>query len=245
MTDEVLPRLQQRFKTPSITHRTVFTIGAGESMIAERLKEFEAGLPDTVRLAYLPHFGTVRLRLTETGEGRDIDGLFATLCTLVQDITVVTEDLGMEAYIGRLLLDKGKTVATAESCTGGMLAEQLTSIPGSSRYFLGSIVSNATPVKESLLAVDASRGVVNEAVVKQRARGVLAQIPADYAIATSGIMGPEGGTEETPVGTVWVAVGNKALVNAKVFHFRYDRGLNTQLATLNALNLLRLFILEN
>ncbi|TDW96474.1 CinA family nicotinamide mononucleotide deamidase-related protein [Dinghuibacter silviterrae] len=245
MTDEVLPRLQQHFKTPIIAHRTVFTIGMGESMIAERLTGFEAGLPDTVKLAYLPHFGTVRLRLTATGEGQDIDGLFATLCALVKDITVVAEDISLEAYIGRLLLEKGKTLATAESCTGGMLAEMLTSIPGSSRYFLGSVVSYSTSVKETLLGVDASGGVYNEATVTQMVKGVLEQIPADYAIATSGIVGPDGGSEETPVGTVWVAVGTKTRISAKVFHFRWDRGINTQLAAMNALNNLRLFVLEN
>jgi nicotinamide-nucleotide amidase len=223
----------------------VFTIGMGESMIAERLTAFEAALPEAVKLAYLPHFGTVRLRLTATGEGQDIDGLFATLCALVKDITVVAEDLSIEAYIGRLLLEKGKTLATAESCTGGMIAEQVTSIPGSSQYFLGSVISYATAVKESLLAVDASGGVVTESVVTQMVKGVLDRIPADYAIATSGIMGPDGGTAEIPVGTVWVAVGTKTRVSAKKFQFRYDRGLNTQLATMNALNLLRLFILEN
>lgn len=254
MKDEVLPRLKKTFTTPAIAHRTVFTIGAGESMIAERLAAFEASLPDTVKLAYLPHFGTVRLRLTATGEDqaaldRDIDARFATLCDLVRDITVVPEDLSMEAYIGRLLLERGKTLATAESCTGGTLAEQVTSIPGASRYFLGSIVSYAESVKESLLHVPAEviarEGVVSEAVVTLMVKGVLERIPADYAVATSGIMGPDGGTTEIPVGTVWVAVGSRERVSAKVFHFRYNRGLNTQLAAMNALNLLRLFVLEN
>lgn len=254
MADEVLPRLKQRFATPAIAHRTVFTIGAGESMIAERIKTFEESLPDTIKLAYLPHFGTVRLRLTATGADqealdREIDTRFSTLCSLVGDITVVAEDLSMEAYIGRLLREKGKTLATAESCTGGMLAQQITSIPGSSLYFMGSVVSYAESVKESLLWVDpaviAAEGVVSEAVVTQMVKGVLERIPADYAVATSGIMGPDGGSDKTPVGTVWVAVGNRNKVSARVFHFRYDRGLNTQLAAMNALNLLRLFVLEN
>jgi nicotinamide-nucleotide amidase len=254
MKDEVLPRLKKRFATPAIAHRTVFTIGAGESMIAERIKAFEEGLPDTIKLAYLPHFGTVRLRLTATGDDqealdRDIDNHFLTLCSLVSDITVVAKDQTMEAYIGDLLKEKGKTMATAESCTGGMLAELITSIPGSSRYFMGSVVSYAESVKTSLLGVDQAvidaENVVSEAVVTQMVRGVLERIPADYAIATSGIMGPDGGSDKIPVGTVWVAVGNRNKVSAKAFHFRYNRTLNIQLAAMNALNLLRLFVLEN
>ena len=254
MNDEVLPRLKERFETPAIEHRTVFTIGAGESMIAERLTGFEAGLPSAIKLAYLPHFGTVRLRLTARGKDaealrREIEERFSTLCGLVADITVVAEDLSMEAFVGRLLLEKGKTMVTAESCTGGTLAHLITALPGASQWFKGSIVPYDLSVKESLLGVDpaviAREGVVSEAVVIQMVKGILEQIPSDYALATSGIMGPGGGTADTPVGTVWVAAGNGDKVSAKVFHFRYDRTLNIQLTAMNALNLLRLFVLEN
>ena len=253
MTDEVMPRLATHFHPPAIAHRTVFTFGAGESYIAERLTDFEAQLPAAFKLAYLPHYGMVRLRLTATGEAhqaldKEMDTQFDKLCALVEDITVVKEDLTMEAYIGRLLKQKGKTVATAESCTGGTIAQLLTSIPGSSAWFKGGVVSYAEEVKEDLLdvplAVIREAGVVSEAVVTQMVKGTLAHIRADYAIVTSGIMGPDGGTEAVPVGTAWVAVGNRERVTAKQFRFRYQRGMNTQLTAINALNLLRLFILE-
>ena len=253
MKDEVLPRLVSRFAMPAIAHRTVFTFGAGESFIAERLIDFEAQLPDTFKLAYLPHYGMVRLRLTATGDDPQtlngvMDGQFEQLCSLVEDITVVKEDLSMEAYMGRLLKEKGKTAATAESCTGGTIAQLLTSIPGSSAWFMGGVVSYAEQVKEDLLDVPAAliqeAGVVSEAVATWMVRGALAHIRADYAIATTGIMGPDGGTDDIPVGTVWIAVGDRQRVKAKAFHFRYNRGMNIQLAAINALNMLRLFILE-
>lgn len=253
MTDEVMPRLTTHFRLPAIAHRTVFTFGAGESYIAERLTDFEAQLPAIFKLAYLPHYGMVRLRLTASGADpqtldTEMDAQFDKLCALVEDITVVKEDLTMEAYIGRLLKQKGKTVATAESCTGGTIAQLLTSIPGSSGWFKGGVVSYAEEVKEDLLevplAVIQDAGVVSEAVVTQMVKGALAHIRADYAIATSGIMGPDGGTEAVPLGTAWVAVGNRERVTAKQFRFRYQRGMNTQLTAINALNLLRLFILE-
>jgi nicotinamide-nucleotide amidase len=253
MKEEVLPRLTTRFSMPAIAHRTVFTFGAGESYIAEKLVGFEAQLPEPFKLAYLPNYGMVRLRLTATGEDpealrRVMDEQFAALCALVEDITVVKEDLSMEAYMGRLLLEKNQTVATAESCTGGTIAQLLTSIPGSSAWFKGGVVSYAEEVKVDLLAVPAAviteAGVVSEAVVTQMVRGALAHIRADYAIATSGIMGPDGGSAEIPVGTVWIAVGDRRKVKARAFHFRYTRGMNIQLTAINALNLLRLFILE-
>jgi len=253
MTEQVLPRLADRFQMPAIAHRTVFTFGAGESYIAERLTDFEAHLPEPFKLAYLPHYGMVRLRLTASGDDPQalndaMEAQFDRLCALVEDITVVREDLSMEAYIGRLLQDKGATVATAESCTGGTIAQLLTSIPGSSAWFGGSVVSYASAVKVALLdvpaAVIAESGVVSEAVVTRMVSGVLGRINADYAIATSGIMGPDGGTAEVPVGTVWIAVGDRLKVRAKAFYFRYNRGLNIQLTAINALNLLRLFILE-
>jgi nicotinamide-nucleotide amidase len=253
MEDEVLPRLTARYTTmPAIAHRTVFTFGAGESYIAERLIAFEAQLPGHFKLAYLPHYGMVRLRLTATGGDAqalkvEMDTQFEALCALVADITVVREDLSMEAYVGRLLKEKGKTAATAESCTGGTVAQLLTSIPGSSAWFKGSVVSYTKEVKEALLDVPPAlikeAGVVSEAVVTQMVRGVLAHIQADYAIATSGVMGPDGGSAEIPVGTVWVAVGDRHKVMTKAFHFRYNRGMNIQLTSINALNLLRLFIL--
>ena len=250
MQEEVLPRLRARFVTPRIEHRTVFTIGAGESMIAETLVGFEAALPGEIKLAYLPHYGMVRLRLTATNvDSGELDAQFAALCALVQDITVVAEDLSMEEYVGRLLMERGKTLATAESATGGNLAHLVTGVPGSSHWYMGSIVSYDTSVKESLLGVPhdliESEGVVSEAVVARMVKGLLDRIGADYGLATTGIMGPDGGTPETPVGTVWVGVGNREKVRTQLFKFRFNRSTNIQLTSVNALNLLRLFVLED
>jgi nicotinamide-nucleotide amidase len=154
----------------------------------------------------------------------------------------------MEAAVGRLLKSKGKTVATAESCTGGYIAHLLTSIPGSSHYFKGGVVSYANEIKESLLGVDpqtlAAHGAVSEETVQQMVRGALAHLNTDYAIATSGIMGPDGGTPEKPVGTVWIAVGSSQKTVTLKTSFRFDRERNIELAARNALNLLRKFILS-
>ena len=252
MDDFVIPELSTHFIFPHITHRTLLTAGIGESFLAEKIKEFETGLPTQIKLAYLPNYGMVRLRLTSVGFDRiavekEIQEYFETLQLLVKDYLVTNLDEPMEKVTGKLLIARSKTVSTAESCTGGYIAHLLTTIPGSSAFYVGSVVSYSYKAKEDLLNVSKTvletKGAVSEDVVIQMAKGALASIQSDYVIAVSGIMGPGGGLPDKPVGTVWIAVGNKNNIEAHKLHFRFDRERNTQLTATNALNMLRKFIL--
>lgn len=254
MTDLVLPKLQTHFIMSSIVSRTLLTFGIGESFLAERIKDFEAALPSYIKLAYLPNYGMVRLRLTGTGKTAEeitpqVQTQFDALLKLLPDVLVTDKDEPMEKVIGNLLLARKKTMATAESCTGGYIAHRITANAGSSEYFKGSIVSYANEVKQTLLQVPVSYfttvGAVSEEVVKDMVKGVLEKIHADYAIAVSGIMGPGGATAEKPVGMVWVAVGNREKTVTRLFNFRFDRARNIEMTAVNALNLLRQFILES
>ena len=253
MTSTVLPRLQQHFTMSAIVSRTLLTFGIGESFLAERIKDFEEALPANIKLAYLPNYGMVRLRLTGTADNTalitaNIETQFDTLKKLLPDVIVTDEDEPMEKVVGKLLKARNKTMATAESCTGGYIAHRITANAGSSEYFKGSIVSYANEVKEYLLGVPhdyfTTVGAVSEEVVKGMVTGVLNEIKADYAIAVSGIMGPGGATPEKPVGMVWVAAGNKEKITTQLFNFRFDRMRNIEITAMNALNLLRKFIIE-
>lgn len=252
MTEEVIPRLIRQFKLPAILHRTAFTAGQGESFIAERLNELETALPTYIKLAYLPNYGMVRLRLTARGENKDqlaleIEDWFTQLKEKVKDILVSDEDKGLEEVLGEILMERGKTMATAESCTGGYIAHLITSIPGSSAYFQGSVVSYANAVKEGLLNVSTetliNKGAVSEETVKQMVTGVIHKTNSDYALATSGIMGPTGGTAEKPVGTVWIAAGDREKVITSQLKLRFDRKKNIEITAHMAMDLLRRFIL--
>ena len=254
MTDDVIPALLKQFQFPTIVHKTLLTAGVGESFLAELVKDFEEALPKHIKLAYLPNYGMVRLRLTTTAFNaveteKEIHQLFETLKTIVADYLVTDTDEPIENVVGKLLTAKGKTLCTAESCTGGYIAHLLTAIAGSSKFFDGSVVSYSYQAKEDLLQVDKTlletKGAVSEEVVLQMARGALQNIKSDYVIAVSGIMGPGGGTADKPAGTVWIAVGNKDTLQAQKLFFRFDRMRNIQLTAANALNLLRRFILEN
>jgi nicotinamide-nucleotide amidase len=253
MTDSIIPNLSQRFRLPFIAHRTLLTAGIGESFLADHLAAFETALPAAIKMAYLPNYGMVRLRLTIHGEDPTalnalLQENFDTLKGLVAEWMVADEDISVEEAIGRMLKSRGRTLGTAESCTGGYIAHLITSIPGSSHYFKGSIVSYANEVKTKLLHVApdilASDGAVSQATVEAMVRGALTQLDTDYVIATSGIMGPDGGIPEKPVGTVWIAVGNHQNILAQKFSFRFDRERNIELTATNALNQLRKFILS-
>jgi nicotinamide-nucleotide amidase len=253
ITDDVIPTLRQRFQLPHIAHRTLLTAGIGESFLAEHIKTFEEALPSSIKLAYLPNYGMVRLRLTIRGEEATapehlISQQFDTLKGLVTEWLVTDEDISIQEAIGRLLKTHGHTLGTAESCTGGYIAHLITTIPGSSSYFKGSVVSYANEVKTKMLGVSpdtlTTHGAVSEPTVQQMVRGALEALETDYVIATSGIMGPDGGTPEKPVGTVWVAVGNRQNILTQKFSFRFDRLRNIELTATNALNLLRKFILS-
>jgi nicotinamide-nucleotide amidase len=253
MEDYVIPQLSKLFKLPSIVHRTLLTAGVGESFLAELIKDFETALPPHIKLAYLPNYGMVRLRLSTSGFDKaaiekETAIQFEQLQSLVKNYLVTTEDEPLENVVGKLLLAKNKTMCTAESCTGGYIAHLLTSIAGSSVFYDGSVVSYSYGAKEDLLGVDhqtlLNKGAVSEEVVTQMAKGALLNIKSNYVIAVSGIMGPGGGMPEKPVGTVWVAVGNSHKIETQKLHFRFDRARNIQLTAATALNLLRKFILE-
>ncbi len=253
MTDDVIPFLREKFSVNHIAHRTLLTFGIGESSLADLIQDYEEALPPLIKLAYLPNYGMVRLRLTANSGGKEemekqLDEKFDQLQVLVKKYLVTNEDEPMEKVLGKLLLQKNKSLSTAESCTGGYIAHLLTSFPGSSGFFDGSVVSYANHVKKDLLGVQentfASHGAVSEAVVLEMVRGVLQTIKTDYAIAVSGIMGPDGGTDDKPVGTVWIAVGNAQEQSARRFHFRFNRQRNIQLTAVNAMNLMREFIIE-
>jgi nicotinamide-nucleotide amidase len=254
MTDHVLKLLPKKFAMASIVLRTLLTYGIGESFLAERLKDFEASLPNYIKLAYLPNYGMVRLRLTGTGKNekilnQDIETKFVELQSLIPDVLVTDTDEPMEKVIGNLLKAVGKTMGTAESCTGGHIAKLITAHAGSSAYYKGSVVSYDNEVKKKVLGVSESAlqkdGAVSETTVTQMAKGALAALGVDYIVAVSGIMGPGGGSTEKPVGTVWVAAGNANKIVSQLFNFRFDRPRNIEVTAMNALNLLRKFIIEN
>jgi nicotinamide-nucleotide amidase len=254
MTNEVLPLLPGLFNTGFVSHRTLLTAGIGESFLAEHIKDIEEALPAHIKLAYLPNYGLVRLRLSAYGFDKtemesELDHQFALFKKKTAEWLVTDEDIPMETAVARLLLEKGKTLATAESCTGGYIAHLVTSHAGSSAYFTGSVVSYDNIVKQQVLHVSAEtlreNGAVSEETVREMIKGVLDTIPADYAIAVTGIMGPGGATPGKPAGMVWVAVGDRNSTVTKLFNFRHDRQRNIELTANNALNLLRTFIVDN
>jgi nicotinamide-nucleotide amidase len=250
----VLGIIKEKFNTGYIEHRTLLTAGIGESYLADKIKKFEEALPPDIKLAYLPNYGMVRLRLTAFGENKvplieKIEHQFSLLKQEVSDVMVVDEDLPMEAVVGKLLKQKNKTLATAESCTGGYIAHLITSISGSSSYFTGSVVSYDNRIKRDLLQVKEDTltkfGAVSEETATEMIKGILQTMSSDYAIAVTGIMGPDGGTDVKPVGTVWIAVADQMNIITKQFNFRFDRNRNIQLTATNALNMLRQLIVDN
>ncbi|RYZ19536.1 MAG: CinA family nicotinamide mononucleotide deamidase-related protein [Chitinophagaceae bacterium] len=253
ITDSVLPKLKERFTLPAIMHRTALTAGKGESDLAAHIADFEAALPAWIKLAYLPSYGLVRLRLTARGDDaeaveRAIGERFADLKTRVAEWLVADEDISLTDALHRLLKERGKTVGTTESCTGGYIARLLTEPAGASQLFNGSIVAYANEIKEHVLGVPAEilrrHGAVSEETVRAMVAGGLRVLGTDYIIATSGIMGPTGGTPEKPVGTIWIAVGSRELTETLLLHYRFDRARNMELTANTALNFLRKFILK-
>jgi nicotinamide-nucleotide amidase len=253
MQTSVIEKLLIKFTPQNIIHKTILTAGLGESFIAERLVDFEKSLPLHIKLAYLPNYSFVKLRLTASANDylfleNEVNEYHQNLKQLVCDIMVAYTDESLEKIVANLLLQNNATVSTAESCTGGFIAHCLTSIAGSSAYYNGSIIAYAYDAKEDLLQVDHNEllqhGAVSEKVVTQMAKGVLQQMKTTYAIATTGIMGPGGETADKPVGTVWIAVANSEKVVAQKFHFRWDRKKNIELTTLNAFEMLRKLIVS-
>lgn len=251
MQKEVLPRLHKLFEGNFIIHQTLLTYGIGESLLAEKIKDWEAALPKNIKLAYLPHYGMVRIRLTAAGSDKnsleeEIEKQTTKLKKLVKEWLIIDEDLTMQQAVGKLLKERKQTVGTAESCTGGYIAHLLTMDAGASSNFKGTVVSYDNQVKKDLLMVSPhsieSVGAVSEEVVIQMVRGALQNLKTDYAIATSGIMGPDGGSENKPIGMVWIAVGNHEKIITKEFHFRFDRIRNIEQTAIAALAMLHRFI---
>ena len=254
MRDHVLPRVRNKFELPTIIHRTVLTMGMGESWLSERIADWEDALPAEIKLAYLPSPGRVRLRLSAFGSDESklneiLENEVSSLIKLIPELVFGFDNDTIESVVGNLLRESGKTISTAESCTGGLIAHKLTSISGSSDYFLGSIVSYANEVKMESLGVSEQNiidfGAVSEEVVIQMAKGVKSRMKTDYAISVSGVAGPNGGTEEKPVGTVWTAVAGPSGVTAKKHQFGHDRERNIEISANVALNMLRKQLSQN
>lgn len=254
MTNAILPKLKAFFETPVIQHKMIRTVGIGESFLAERIEAWEDALPPHIRLAYLPSFGQVKLRLTATGT--DAEQLKAEnqaqvdkVLPLIQEFVFGFDNDEMETVVGRLLKEQGQTVATAESCTGGYVSHLLTKIPGSSHYFVGGIVSYSNEVKINQLGVKpetlAEFGAVSEATVIEMSEGVRQRLGTTYGIAASGIAGPDGGSEEKPVGTIWIACAGPSGTVTQKLQLGKFREQNIQYTGIYLLNLLRKQILAN
>ena len=230
MTEQVLPFIRlkvkgERREAMDIVHKTILVHGIPESKLAILIEDWENALPSSIHLAYLPKDGIIRLRLSTYGEATEdeLQSHIDTLLPLISDYLLVTEDISLEALAGRLLKQQGKTIATAESCTGGRLAAALNAQSGASAYYMGSVVAYDNSIKEQVLGVQRDtliqHGAVSEQTVLQMAEGVRTLMHTDYAIATSGIAGPTGGTIDKPVGTVWIAWATPNGTEAKCFHF--------------------------
>lgn len=252
LVPKVCEKIQEFFSLSPIVHKTIGTFGIPESTLAQMIADWEDHLPESLHLAYLPGPLTgVRLRLSAYGTDSEQ--------RVAHAFDTIRERLGTAVYgegsdtipsvVANLLLSRGACLASAESCTGGYIAHLMTSMPGASQYFLGSVVSYHNQIKEQVLGVDPqiieSQGAVSEECVKQMALGVQQRFAATYAIATSGIAGPDGGSALKPVGTVWVAVAGPSGVSAKAFHFNGNRGILIERFSAAALDMLRLEILAD
>jgi nicotinamide-nucleotide amidase len=248
MNQHVMPALKKRFTSQFIIHRNIMTYGAPEAKLAEMLESFEAGLPENIKLAYLPSSGIIKLRLTGTGANQgkieeSVKEQVKRLYSIIPELIYGENEESLEMVIGKLLRDKKKTLCTAESCTGGNIAHMITSVPGSSDYFKGSVIAYANSIKTELLGIDEKLiekyGAVSEPVVISMAEGARRLLKADFAVATSGIAGPDGGTIEKPVGMLWTAVASESGTIAEKHTLGTDRIINITRFTTVALNMLR------
>lgn len=252
MSDILLPQLKEYFKTSAIVHKTLMLCGVAESILALHIEAWEVQLPANLKLAYLPSPGIIRLRLTAKGDSQEglskvIGEEIEKVLPLVKEWHYGYDDETLEMVLGNLLNDKGKTLSTAESCTGGKVASMITAIPGSSGYYKGTVVAYANEIKNSMLGISseiiATNGAVSQLVVEAMARNAVERFNTDYAIGISGIAGPDGGSVDKPVGTIWIAVASRSRVMAKKFLFGHNnRERNIIHASVSALNELRKFI---
>ena len=254
MEDHVIPELISRNNVPHVVHRTIMTQGVPESYLAAMLRDWEKALPECVKLAYLPRPGIVRLRLTIVDKcaidaEQILDVTIAKLLDIIPEHVFGYDDISLEESLGELLRDRGLTLASAESCTGGNIARMITSVPGSSSYYSGSVIAYENRIKSGVLGVNPQviedKGAVSREVVEQMARGVREVLGTDTAISTSGIAGPDGGSDEKPVGTTWICVQNGEASYAKVYRFGGTRERIIDQASYTALQLLRRLLLKN
>lgn len=243
METYVIPDLKAKYPNLQLEYRMVKVYDVPESQLAAHLEKWEDGLKEGFKLAYLPSPGMVRLRITAKGEAvKRLEEMYESLKLELKGMRYTEGDDALEIQVGQLLREKGVTVATAESCTGGEIAHLLTSVPGSSDYFKGSVVAYANEVKVNVLGVNPAdierEGVVSEPVVLQMAEGVRRVMGTDYAVATSGVAGPAGGTPEKPVGTVWIGVATPRGCFARKYVFSFTRERNIAKAAAKALELL-------
>lgn len=247
MEEEVLPRLNTSLNLPFIYHKTILTAGIGESFLAVRISEIEAALPEYIKLAYLPKLGQVRLRLSGSSRDEqqlhtDINHYSKLIADEIREFVVVEDDIPLEKAVVDIMKSRSLSLSTAESCTGGYIAHLLTKHAGSSAVFSGGAVTYSNALKMAVLGVKADTlleyGAVSEQTVKEMALGALQQFHTDYAISVSGIAGPDGGTPDKPVGTVWIAVASAHAVEARKFTFGNKRTQNIERSAASALTLL-------
>jgi len=248
MSEIIIPKLRRTFQTPTIHHTIIRTVGIGESFLAEKISSWEKDLPPHIKLAYLPGYGEVKLRLTSSGSdqqtiSKEIDSLVEKIKPLAGEYINSVGNESLEVVLGKVLRERNLNISFAESCTGGYLTHMITSVPGSSEYFSGSIIaySNDVKIKELGVAEESlsSDGAVSERVIREMAEGVRLKFKTDIGAATSGIAGPGGGTPEKPVGTVWIAYADKYQTISRKLQLSKDRLINIKLASINVLNLIR------
>jgi len=254
MKEQIVPKIKERFKLPKIYHKTVLTQGLGESFLSELISDWEDSLAAVnIKLAYLPAPGMVRLRLSTKGDDEKllieaVDKKIEELKKIISEHIYGYEIFGeekesLEQIVGNLLRKKKKTLSTAESCTGGYISHLITSIPGSSDYYVGSVISYSYGIKETELGVSKklldTEGAVSKAVVEQMAKAIREKYKTDYSISASGIAGPDGGTPDKPVGTVWIAIATPEKVISEKFLFGNNRKRNIEKTANAALNMLR------
>jgi nicotinamide-nucleotide amidase len=246
--------LVNHFKLPVIVHQLVKTVGIGESYLSDLIQDWELQLPAHIKLAYLPSLGIVKLRLTGFGDSAEnlhqqISAEYAKVMPLIKSYVFGYEKDELADVVGKLLVSKHATLSVAESCTGGYLASQFTQQAGCSAYFLGGVLAYANDVKMNQLGVSAQilndEGAVSEACIRAMATGVRELNGSEYALATSGIAGPDGGTSEKPVGTIWIALAHPTGVITRKLTLGGTRIQNIHLTSLTAINLLRRFLLND
>jgi len=247
MEDDVLPRLKSSLKLPAIIHKTILTVGEGESFLAERIADIEDSLPSYIKLAYLPKLGQVRLRLSGYGEDEaflkeKVNEFAAKIIERVANVVAAEEDIPIEKAILNFMTEKGLTLSLAESCTGGYISHLITQHPGSSKAFLGGVVSYSNSLKESVLGVKKETlerfGAVSRETVSEMVEGSLLNFKSNYSLAVTGIAGPDGGTPDKPVGTVWIAVATINKILVKKLTFGNKRRQNIERSAIAALNML-------